>query len=119
LLIYNYNLELHYGKPYLVTKCCLKLQPTVQGFARERIFSTTFDTKLNVQIYEKVSNEALNPLSCKTLVVGSAFFNRFGFGRFVVRLVGSSFAFFVWLCAVGKMQMCYQKRWLICLVNSY
>jgi len=45
----------------------------VGGFARERIFSTTFDTKPNVQMYEKVSNparpaggEAFNPLSCKT-----------------------------------------------------
>ena len=44
---------------------------TVSGFARERVFSTTFDTKPNVQIYEKVSYEALNPLSCKTLVKGS------------------------------------------------
>ena len=73
---------------------------TFSGFARERIFITTFDTKPNVQIYEKVSNEALNPLSCKTLVVGSAGFSRYGFGRFVVRWLGRSFAFllgFVWL----------------------
>jgi len=34
------------------------------------------------------------------------------FGRSVERWLGSSFAFFVWLCAVGKMQMCYQKRWV-------
>lgn len=52
-------------------RCSAKLPPTVRGFARERIFGTTFDTKPNAQIYEKVSIEALNPLSCKTYVIGS------------------------------------------------
>jgi len=52
----------------LVYAAFLRLPVTVWGFARERIFSTTFDTKPNVQIYEKVSYEALSPLSCKTLV---------------------------------------------------
>jgi len=34
------------------------------------------------------------------------------FGRFVERWLGSSFAFLFGFCAVGKMQMCYQKRWV-------
>jgi hypothetical protein len=28
----------------------------------------------------------------------------------VVRWLGGSFAFFVWLCVSAKMQMCHQKR---------
>ena len=53
----------------------VKLPPTARGFARERIFSTAFDTKPKAQIYEKVSNEALNPLSCKTLVSGCGYWS--------------------------------------------
>jgi len=93
---------------------------TVWRLAQWRIFSTTFDTKPNVQIYEKVSNEALNPLSCKTLVVGSAGFSRYGFGRFVVRWLGRSFAFllgFVWLekckCATKSVAISFLISYLV------
>jgi len=68
-----------------------------------------------VQIYEKVSNETLRPLSCKTLVISCPLSVVAGMSGVMVRWLGSSFAFFVWLCAVGKMQMCYQMRWFSCL----
>ncbi len=50
------------------------LRTTVWGFARERILALPLIRSTNVQIYEKVSNEVFNPLSCKTLVISRFFF---------------------------------------------
>ena len=55
----------------------LRLPLTGKGFARERIFSTTFNTKHECSnLQKKVSTEAGNPLSCKTLVIASGDFHR-------------------------------------------
>jgi hypothetical protein len=40
-------------------------------------FITTFDTKHEYQIYEEVSYEVFNPLSCKTLVMPRSSFRLF------------------------------------------
>ena len=34
------------------------------------------------------------------------------FTAVLVRWLGGSFAFFVWLCELAKKQMCHQKRWV-------
>jgi len=35
----------------------------------------------------------------------------------LVRWLGGSFAFFIWLCAVAKKQMCHQMRWHISVLK--
>ncbi|MBS1775911.1 MAG: hypothetical protein JSS64_06480 [Bacteroidetes bacterium] len=61
-------------------------------------FSTTFDTKPNIQMHENVLYEALNPLSCITLMISIPI------RSFWVRLLSNSFAFLLGFCVVGKMQ---------------
>jgi len=73
-----------------------------------QIFKRSTDFKVN----EKLYIEAVICRFCQTDVISIPLFSRFGSRSFWVRWLGSSFAFFVWLCAVVKMQMCYQMRWV-------
>lgn len=66
--------------------------------------------KISIEV--QILNFALQPRFCKTDVVGSAFFQ----SLVCLSCVGlvALLHFSVWICAVAKMQMCYQMRWLFC-----
>ena len=61
------------------------------------LLALTLNRSSDFKDSEKVSIGALNPLSCKTDVVGSAVFS-----RFVVRWLGSSFAFLLGFVRLEK-----------------
>ena len=62
-----------FGTVVFMPNVSMAFLPTFQGFARERILALNLNRSTDVQIYGKVSNEALNPLSCKTLVIGCGY----------------------------------------------
>jgi hypothetical protein len=79
---------------------------TVCGLAKVAIFTTNVDAENQCLINHKTVYGALNRHFCQTAVSTSPFFSivfvRCHFVSVLVRWLGGSFAFFVWLCAVGK-----------------
>jgi hypothetical protein len=53
----------------ILVYCLIELPITVGGLAKVAIFTTNFDTKHTLQIYEKLSYEALNRHFCQTAVI--------------------------------------------------
>jgi hypothetical protein len=82
-------------------------------------FTTNVDAENQTLINHKYVCGVMNRHFCQTRVTSSASSSDVAvpvhFTAGLVRWLGGSFAFFVWLCAVAKKQMCHQMRW--CYVN--
>jgi hypothetical protein len=61
--------QIQYHNVLMIALRFLKLQATVCGLAKVAIFTTNVDTKHTLQIYEKLSYEALNRHFCQTAVI--------------------------------------------------
>ena len=106
-----------YSRLFVVARSSLHLLVTFSGLAKVAIFTTNVDAENQTLITHYSVCGALDRHFCQTRVSTSPFFSvvfvRCHFSLSVVRWLGGSFAFFVWLCADAKKQMCHQMRWLL------
>ena len=105
-----------FNSGFIVPCFGLALPLTFSGLAKVAIFTTNVDAENQTLINHKCVCGALNRHFCQTRVSTSPFlsvlFVRCHFLSVLVRWLCGSFAFFDWLCAVAKKQMCHKKRWL-------
>lgn len=87
------------------TFCLVKLPPTFRGLAKCGTFSTTLQSKHQssnlAQMFIRSTSPRISPKPCYLLPFFQSLFC-LSCWVVVVRLLGSSFSFFVWFCAVGK-----------------
>jgi len=82
-----------------------------EGTALKIVCSTFVQMYIRITNVQLLPSALLLPNRCYQLPFFSVVFVRCHFVSVLLRWLGGSFAFFYWLCAVAKKQMCHQKRW--------